>query len=189
MSAMINQDLNHVNDEFLTKKFANKYLTDARTLRIGNIVSFVGSSSITPNNTSKVLFSRQSINFCIEIPDISTYAGVCFQKLFITNAANILASKYFDAEVEILDNDVVIKKDHKNHGIHQRDGIASINKITNIGGTILIYLGFYNDAGPDSQPRAFSLNFDNITCNKFMDDVNASFYHLANNVFLNCAKI
>jgi len=125
----------------------------------------------------------------MEIPDISNYAGICFQKLFITNAANILALKYFDSDVDIIGDEIIVKHEHDNGGINQRDGIVSLNKVNNINGSILIYLGFYNDAGQESQPRSFSLKFDVDKCNQFMDDVNASFYHLANSIFLSSSKI
>lgn len=187
---MIIKDISLMNDEFLSKKFANKHLGDARTLRIGNIISFLAPVSfISDDDKNHHVVSAESINFCIEIPDISNYAGVCMQKLFLTNATNFLASKYIDSDVEIINNDVVVKQEHDNGGIHQRDGIVSLNRIRSVNGAVLIYLGYYNTAGPDSRPRSFSLDFDTDKCNKLMDDVNAIFYNLANNVFLNCAKI
>lgn len=184
---MIIQNITHISDTFFNKKFANKYLGDQRTLRIGNIGSCISPVQITLND--KIYIGDKAINFLIELPDISSYAGACFQKLFVTNAANILAVKYLKTDIEIINNDIIIKQEHDNGGIKQLDGIVSINYIKNLDGTILIYLGLYNNAGPSSQARSYSLNFDIQTCHKFMDEVNESFYHLANSIFLTTAKM
>ena len=175
-------------NEFFEKRFINKLLTDQRTLRIGGIVSFIAPAKIEAID-GKTYTSKQSINFCIEIPEISNYAGVCFQRLFVTNVANLLAVKYLKEPIEIQNNDVIIKKEHTNGGITQVDGVASLNLIRNINGAILIYMGLYNIAGEKSHPRSYSLNFELEKCSKFMDDVNANFYHLANGVFLQTAKM
>ena len=184
---MIQHNIEKYDDIFLNQKFANKYMGDQRTLRIGNIISFIAPVSVTIEN--KKYNSDESINFCLEIPEISNYAGVCFQRLFITNVANILAVKYFNEPFEIQNNDIIIKREHKNGGINQVDGVVSLNQIRNINGAILIYLGLYNHAGLNSQPRAYSLHLDEDVAIKIMDSVNENFYHLANGIFLSTAKM
>ena len=176
-----------MDDIVLQKRFANKELGDKRTLRIGNIISFLAPVQL--NVEGKEYQSDQSINFCCEIPEISNYAGVCFQRLFITNVANILAVKYYKADMEILNNDIIIKKEHQNGGIHQTDGVVSLNSISNVNGAILTYLGLYNNAGDKSHPRAFSLKLEEPVCMKFMDTINESFYTLVNSIFLKTAKM
>jgi hypothetical protein len=185
---MIIPSIEIMDNSLLQKRFANKYLTDARTIRIGNIISFLTPVNITLENGIEYK-SDESINFCLEIPDLSNYAGACFQRLFVTNVANILAVKYYTADIEITNSDIVIKKEHQNGGIHQMDGVVSLNSIRNINGAILIYLGLYNKAGKNSTPRAFSLNLTPDICKKFMDTVNESFYNLANSIFLTTAKM
>jgi hypothetical protein len=184
---MIISTIKEMNNGVLASRFANKQLGDARTIRIGNIISFISPVKLALED--KEYISDQSINFCLEIPDISNYAGVCFQRLFVTNVANILAVKYYKADIEILNNDIVVKKEHQNGGIHQTDGIVSLNSINNVNGAILIYLGLYNNAGEASTPRAFSLHLESDVCKKFMDNVNESFYNLANSIFLKTAKM
>lgn len=180
-------------EEFLNSRFANRYLGDQRTLRIGNILSFMSPLSLNDidddYNPIKIQAS-QAINFCIEIPEISNYAGACFQKLFITNTANILANNYFNNDrFEVKNNDIIISKEHNNGGIQQLNGLVSINQIKNTSGAILIYLGLYNKISKNSPPRAFPLNLDENTVGNFMDKVNESFYHLANAIFLKTAKM
>ena len=198
---MIIPNITVMDDRLLRCRFANQYLGDSRTIRIGNIISFISlvdlfddtQSRIKPLNepvrNARMTQSEEAINFCLELPELSNYAGVCFQRLFVTNVANILAVKYFKADMEIVNNDIIIKKEHKNGGINQVDGIVSINRISNVNGAILIYLGLHNKAGNMSPPRAFSLNLDRDICNKLMDSVNESFYNLANSIFLKTAKM
>lgn len=183
---MILKNIEKINEEFFKQRFANRLLGNTRTIRIGNIISFISPVDII---SEKWLKSDQSINFCLEIPDISNYAGVCFSELFITNVANILGTRYIKDQIEINNGEIIIKKEHAHAGIHQIDGVVSTNTIRSVNGAILIYLGLYNNAGDNATPRAYSLNFDIDTINKFMDDVNASFYNLANGIFLKTSKM
>lgn len=181
---MIIKNLNLIERPFFDQKQINKYLGDQRTLRIGNIISFTSQVDL---NTIR---ADEMINFYCEIPEISNYAGVCFQQLFITNIANILANKYFQAPIEIINNEIIIKKEHQNQGIHQVDGIASATMIKKINETIVIYVGLYNQIKHVvSLPRAFALNLPEDKYVKFMDDVNGNFYTLVNNIFLQTVKM
>jgi hypothetical protein len=180
---MIFKNISQLDESFFLVKQANKILSDARTLRIGNIVSI-----LCPVSLDKIR-SDQSINFYCEIPEISNYAGVCFQQLFLTNIANILATKYYPSNIEIVNNEIIIKKEHKHQGINQIDGVVSSTFLKRINETIIIYIGLYNFAGEKSVPRAFSLNFTEDVCKKVMDDINGNFYTLANNIFLQTSKI
>lgn len=182
---MIINTIKEYNNDLTNSRFANRILEDKRTLRIGNIVSFIGAI-----NTDVQLHVDEGINFLIEIPEISNYAGVCFQRLFITNVANTLANTCFpNDKFEVANDDIIIKKEHNNGGIHQVDGIVSLTQIKNVHGAIIIYLGLYNKAGKKSHPRAFSLNLSSDKYNTLMDNINESFYHLANSIFLNTAKM
>jgi len=180
---MIISSIKQYTDDLTNSRFANRILEDKRTLRIGNIISFVA-----PVNMQTC--ADECINFMIEIPEISNYAGACFQRLFVTNVANILANTCFpDEQFEVINNDIIIKKEHNNGGISQVDGVVSLNQIKNINGAILIYLGLYNKAGKNSPPRAYSLNLTADKYNPLMDAINESFYHLANSLFLTTAKM
>ncbi len=97
---MIINSIKIIDDTFFTTKFANRLLSDQRTLRIGNIVSMCCPVEIK----NPKIVSDGSINFCCEIPEISNYAGICFQQLFLTNIANLLATKYHPSPIEILNN-------------------------------------------------------------------------------------
>lgn len=177
-----------LDNDFFNQKFANRLLKDQRTLRIGNIISFISPVKMVINE--KVCESVQSLNFCLEIPEATNYAGVAIQQLFITNVANILSKKiYTDAPMEVMNTDIIVKKEHSHGGINQLDGVVSMNYIKNLNGTILIYLGLYNDAGESATPRAFSLQLEQELCYKFMDEVNGMFYNLVNNLFINTTKM
>lgn len=180
-------------EDFLKSRFINKYLGDQRTLRIGNIISFtspVNLNDIDDQHNIVKYKAQQAINFCIEIPEISNYAGACFQKLFIANTANIVANNYFkNDKFEVNNNDIVIQKEHKNGGIQQLNGVISINQIKNVNSAILIYLGIYNKLDSHSHPRAYPLKLDEVTIGNMMDKVNEGFYHLANAIFLKTAKM
>ena len=174
-------------DDFFCKKFAYKYLTEQRVIRLGNIISFLSPVQLTVDD--KIHISEQSINFCIEVPDIAIYSGVCLQKLFLTNVANILGNKYLNSEIELLNNDIIVKKEHKHQGINQLDGIVSLSTIKLVNNSILMYIGLYNIAGDQSIPRAFSLGFEEDKCNKIMDSINENFYYLVHNIFVTTSKI
>ncbi len=174
-------------DEFFCKKFANRFLTEKRIIRLGNIISFLSPVELTIDEKSYK--SDLSINFCIEIPDITVYSGVCFQKLFLTNVANILGNQFLNSPIELLNNDIVVKCEHKNQGINQLDGVVSLSNIKLVNNSILMYIGLYNIAGDNSSPRAFSLNFEVDKSSKIMDTVNENFYYLAHNIFVLTSKI
>jgi len=174
-----------ITEKFFTEKFANAFMTDQKTLRIGNIISFLGGFSFEKLKRQ----ADQAMNFCIEIPDISCYAGVCFQRLFLANVANILAANYIKEPIELRNDEIYIKKVHENGGISQVDGVLSFSYITKRHDTMMIYLGIYNNAGPNSHPRAFSLYFQPEVCYKVMDKINESFYYLANGIFLSTSRI
>ena len=183
---MILKNIDILNEKFFDQRFANRLLGNQKTLRIGNIISFASPVNI---QLDKRYQSDMSINFCLELPDISNYAGVCVSELFITNTASILGTRYIKDPIEIVNGEIVIKKEHTSAGIHQLDGVSSLTYVKGINGAVLIYLGLYNKAGSDAIPRAYSLNFDVDTVNKFMDDVNSSFYNLVNGIFLKTAKM
>jgi hypothetical protein len=82
---MIIKGIQSINKTFFETKNVNKNIGDQRTLRIGNIMSFI--SAVSTEN----IRADEMINFFCEIPEITNYAGVCFQQLFLTNIANLLA--------------------------------------------------------------------------------------------------
>lgn len=183
---MILKNIEIINEQFFDQKFANRLLSNQRTLRIGNIISFISPVDILIDKRYK---SDNSINFCVEIPEISNYAGACFAELFTMQVASILGSRYIKDPIEIINSDIIIKKEHNNAGITQLDGVVSLKYIKNINGAMLIYLGLYNNAGDEAIPKAYSLKLEDDVINKFMDDVNGGFYNLANGIFLQTSKM
>lgn len=184
---MIFNNILIINNEFFNNKFANKYLTDLRTLRIGNMVSSLCPINLTIEE--KKYQGDQVLNFCAEVPDISLYAGVCLQRLFISNIANIIQTSILDCEISVINDDIIVHKEHTNGGIVQKDGILNTNYITKVQDTVLFYVGLYNKSGSLSQPRSFSLNLEVEKCHKLMDKINESYYHMVNSIYLKTSKI
>ena len=72
---MIIPKIIRMDDSFLRNRFANQYLADARTLRIGNIISFVAPVELSESIRSvKPIIAEEAINFCLELPELSNYA-------------------------------------------------------------------------------------------------------------------
>ena len=155
-------------EKFLDDKFANAFMGDKRTLRIGNIISFLSPLKFDKQKKE----CEQAINFCIEIPEISNYAGACFQKLFITNVANILTVKHVKEPVEVRNDDIIIKKEHLGGGVSQIDGVLNFNYITKTKDNIMILLSLYNKLGDNSNVRSIALNLPDEMCYPLMDKIN-----------------
>lgn len=180
---MTQTTLEKYDQTFFNSRFANRIYGDTRTIRIGNVVSFLAPVDLPNLNATEVM------NFCAEIPDISIYAGACFQRLWITNMANILGSGYVQSPIEVINTDIVIKQEHTQCGIKQLDGIVSMTHLKAVSNAILIHVGLYNNAGETAPPRSFSLKFDNKKATEVMNAINENFYHLANTIFLATTKV
>jgi hypothetical protein len=171
----------------LKERFAYNSFGYSRTLAIGNIISFVGGLNYRVKD--KFIAADQCINFCLELPRYDHLSGVLFNRLFITNVAQILSTNYLKAPINVSQNELIIEKEHTNSGIVQNNGILSVNLFSYVSGSFLIYLGLYNKVGESSNPRSFSMNLNADDSKKLMEEVNHSFYFLSNDVFLNTCNV
>lgn len=184
---MIVDNINVFDGKFLKEKFIFNIFGYSRTLAIGNIVSFLGG--LDYREKDNFLKAEHCINFCIELPRYDSLSGVLFNRLFLTNVAQILSTNYLNVPIEVSQNKLIVNKDHEHRGIIQKNGIVSVNLLSQINDTFIIYLGLYNKCGEEAEPRAFSMNLSKDDCEKLMNEINESFYFLSNDVFLNTCYV
>lgn len=186
---MIVEDIHNFDGSYLKNRFAMKHFGYSRTLAIGNIISFNGSLSYRPDKSDSVVAAEDCVNFCLELPRYDTLSGVLFNRLFITNVAQILSTEYLNAPVQVSQNSLIVEKEHKNGGVIQKNGVVSVNLYSKVGDAFLIYLGLYNNSGESGHVRAFSMKLDKEQRTKLMEQVNQSFYFLSNDTFLSTCNV
>lgn len=184
-------DGSHLQDRFAYDHFKEK------TQRIGNIIAFRAPMKVEAEFmvdkedlvNSDFIYSDDAINLCIEIPDISLFAGVCFQRLYISTVANILASKYLNADIEVDGDDVWVHKEHTQGGVTQPKGKASVSIAKECNGAVLIHIGFNVEAGKKAPAFAYSTKLTDEQCNGFMMDCINCFYGMIQDIFVATTKI
>jgi len=183
---MIVDDITVFDGKQIQERFAFDMFGYGRTLAIGNIISFIGGLNYRENDN--FLCAEQCVNFCMELPKYDTTSGVLFNRLFLTNVAQIL-NETLDKPIDVSQNKLIVKAEHENRGIVQNDGIVSVNFMSQVNDAFLIYIGLYNKTGDESEARAFSMDLDTEECTKLMELVHGSFYFLANDIFLNTCHV
>lgn len=186
----------YYNGKILQNRFAYDVFKD-KVQRIGNIVAFRAPMKVEAEFmvdkedlvNSDFIYSNDAINFCIEIPDQNLFGGVCFQRLFNSNIASILASKYLKCDIEVDGDDIFIHKEFEQGGIVQQKGKASVSIAKCCNNAILIHTGINIIAGRQAPAFAFSTKLDDDQANAFMKDCIEMFYGMSQNVFIATAKI
>jgi len=180
----------------LQDRFAYEYFRD-KTMRVGNIIAFRAPMEVTEKYMvdkqdlidKDFIHSDDAINFCIEIPDISLFAGVCFQRLYCNMVGNILATKYLKANIEVDGDDIWVLKEHMQGGVVQPKGKASVSIAKSVNGAVLIHVGINVSAGKRAPAFAFSTNLTDEQCNMFMKDCIECFYSMIHDIFIATTKI
>ena len=170
--------------ELIFGKFAINSFGD-RHSRTGDIVSFVAPVDFT--KLKSAIKHDEVVNFCVEIPSISIFAGVCFQRLFLINVSTIL-SKYLDCNVEMDDGNIVVHKEFFNNLIYLKKGMVNINQRNQIGDTFLLYLGLVNKSKSVNNNETYLMNLEQPVVDKLIKDIEDSFYYLTRTLFLEAAK-
>lgn len=179
----------------LQDRFAYDFFKD-KTLRTGNIIAFRAPMEVTAKFmvdkedlvNSDFIYSEDAINFCIEIPDVSLFAGVCFQRLYCNMIGNILA-RYVNANVEIDGDDIFVIKEHNQGGVIQQKGKASVSIAKSCNGAVLIHTGINIKAGKRAPAFAFSTNLSDEQAEQFMRECVSAFYGMVNDIFIATSKI
>lgn len=184
---MIIEDYKLFDGKFLKERFAYNVFGYSRTLAIGNIISFVGT--LNYREKDKFTAADECINFCLELPNYNCTSGVLFNRLFLTNVAQIVSTNYLNCPVQVSQQNLIVEKEHENGGIVQKNGLLSVNMCSSFNNCFLIYLGLYNKSGESAPPRAFSMNLNLEKSKKLMEEVNQSFYFLSNDIFINTSNV
>lgn len=196
---MIVRNVELYNGSHLSSRFAYDHFKD-RVLRSGNIIAFRAPMEVEAEFmvdkedliNNDYIYSDDAINFCIEIPDIDLFGGVCFQRLFNSLVANILASKYVDCNLEVDGDDIKVADEYKT-----RDGIimppgtgkASVSIAKWCNNAVLIHTGINVRAGKRAPAYAYGTNMTDEQCEQFMQDVIEMFYGTIQDVFVATCKV
>ena len=185
---MIKTDIPICNNEIIENKFAYNIFKD-RILRNGNIISFISKVDIKTKKCT--LYADEAINFLWEIPDISPITAVCIQRLFNSIVGNVLSNpKFLNCKIEILEDKIIIHKEHKQGGVVQPYGQASLSNLHFINNTCIGYLGIYIKAGQLAPAFAFSTDLiDGNIKNQFMIDCMKEFYAMMQSIVIETSRI
>jgi hypothetical protein len=193
---MIIDDYKLYDGELLHSRFAYKHFKD-RTLPIGNIIAFRAPMTVEADGmidhedvlNDDYIYSDDAINFLWEIPNMCPMGAVAHQRLFNTQLANILSSKYIDAPIEMNGDDLIVHKEHTQHGIVQLKGKCSVSIVYSKDNVALGHTGINIKAGKKAPGFAYSTNLNNEQAIGFMTDVIDMFYGMNDDIFLATTKI
>ena len=193
---MIVNSIENYDGELLHNRFAYKFFRE-KTLPIGNIIAFrspmlveadgmIDSEDIIKN---EFIYSDDAINFLWEIPCLNdAFGAVAWQRLFNTNIANILSSKYIQAPIEVDGDDLIVHKDHDQGGVSQSKGKCSVSITYVRDGVSLGHTGINITAGDKAPDHAYSTGLDNMQAGQFMREVIDMFYQMNDDMFLATTK-
>lgn len=177
-------------------RFAYKYF-GKKTLPIGNIIAFrapmhVEASGMIDNEdliNNDYIYSDDSINFCWEIPNLCPIGAVAFQRLFNTQIANILSTKYLKKPIEVDGDDLIVHSEHNQHGIIQQKGKCSVSITYSKNNVAIGHTGINIVAGKKAPAFAFSTYLTDNNCQEFMRDIIDIFYDTCDSLFISTTKI
>jgi len=130
------------------------------------------------------------IHFLYEIPLIKeSFGAVSYQRLFNTNIANILSSKYLNAQIEVDGDDLMLTKEFTQGGVTQTKGKCSVSIVHVKNEATLGHTGINIHAGKRAPAFAFSTELSDIDARNFMGDVINSFYQINDDIFISSTKI
>jgi hypothetical protein len=193
---MILNDVKVYDGRLLHSRFAYKFFRE-RTLPIGNIIAFRSPMLVEAEgmiDTEDVLnndyiYSDDAINFLWEIPNLDPFGAVAWQRLFNTQLANILSTKYLNAPIEVNGDDLIVHKEHTQGGITQPKGKCSVSITYSSNNVALGHTGINIVAGKKAPAFAYSTNLTNEQAVEFMKQVVELFYKLNDDIFIATSKV
>jgi len=192
---MIVEDIKTYDGAILHNRFAYSYFRN-KTLPIGNIIAFRSPMLVEADGMidhedvlkNEFIYSDDAINFLWEIPGLESFGAIAYQRLFNTQLANIL-HKYIQAPIEMNGDDIIVHKEHEQHGIVQPKGKCSVS-ITHVkSGAALGHTGINIKAGRRAPAHAYSTNLNDQQAEQFMREVIDMFYGLNDDIFIATTKI
>lgn len=193
---MIIKDIKVYDGKLLHSRFAYRFFKE-RTLPIGNIIAFrapmkvevegmIDSEDVLNND---FIYSDDAINFLWEIPYLDAFGAVAWQRLFNTQIANILSTKYLKAPIEVDGDDLIVHKEHTQGGIAQPKGKCSVSITYTKNGTALGHTGINIFAGKKAPAFAYSTNLTDEDAELFMKEIVEVFYKLNDDIFIATSKV
>ena len=193
---MIIKDIKVYDGKLLHSRFAYRFFKE-RTLPIGNIIAFrapmkvevegmIDSEDVLNND---FIYSDDAINFLWEIPYLDAFGAVAWQRLFNTQIANILSTKYLKAPIEVDGDDLIVHKEHTQGGITQPKGKCSVSITYTKNGTALGHTGINISAGKKAPAFAYSTNLTDEDAESFMKESVELFYRLNDDIFIATSKV
>lgn len=192
---MIIDDIEVYDGNLLHNRFAYRYFRN-KVLPIGNILAFRAPMLVEADGMideedvlkNEFIYSDDAINFLWEIPGLEAFGAVAYQRLFNTQLANIL-HKYIKAPIEMDGDDIIVHKEHEQHGIVQPKGKCSVSITHNKNFAALGHTGINIKAGRRAPAHAYSTGLSDEDANSFMRDVVDMFYGLNDDMFIATTKI
>lgn len=177
--------------ELIHQRFAYEYLRDLVSPS-GDCLVFQGGMDVSVDNMidledvldNDTIHSDDAINIVWEIPGLTPFGAVCFQRLFNTQIADYLnALGIFDVTF-IMDGDDILARNEDNEG-----GKLSVS-ITHVqNGVALGHTGLNITAGEEAPDFAWSLNITDRQASIIMGDIDDMFYSLVNGMFVATTKV
>jgi hypothetical protein len=147
---------------FNEKKFGYALLREQMS-PFGNIISFKDKITIGP------LHFKDSLIFCIELPNVNMYGAVCFQRLFSTLLGSLL-SELVRKEVFVNEGCIFIEE--------KQSSISLINSVKSSG---LVHIIFPCE---NSKSEFYSLSCTDFELEDFQKKSIDSFHQLTRSIFL-----
>ena len=193
---MILTDIEVYDGTIIHHRFAYKYFRD-KTLPIGNILAFrspmnvevEGMIDLEDTLQDDYIYSDDAVNFVWEIPGLDALGAVAWQRLFNTNLANILSTELIKAPIEVDGDDLIVHKEHNQHGIIQSKGKCSVSITYTRDGAALGHTAINVVAGKRAPGFAYSTNLTDDQCEQFMRAAIDLFYHMNDDMFIATTKI
>jgi hypothetical protein len=182
--------------EILHRRFAYRYFKN-RTLPQGNIIAFRAPARVEVEGmidledviNNDFIYSQDMIHFLYEVPILDNrFGAVAFQRLFNTQCAHILSTKYVNAPIEMSGDDMMVHKEFIQREVKQNRGKASVSIVHVKDGVTLGHTGINNIAGDKAPVFAFSCNLTDEQINNFINDVITMFYVLVEDIFIATTK-
>lgn len=171
----------------LHSRFAYKFFRkDVNPL--GDIVAFDAPMRVTDALVDledalaqDFIYSKNAVNFIMELPNVDLYGAICFQRLFNTFLGSLL-SQITGKEVFVDGDDIMV-----NDGDDTKK--ASVSIAHNVLGASLIHTGINIDAGPEAPDFAYSTGLSGDHKNKFIGTALNTFRQMTRDIFVATTKV
>tara|TARA_R110000751_G_scaffold298554_1_gene408634 strand:- start:197 stop:667 length:471 start_codon:yes stop_codon:yes gene_type:complete len=135
------------------------------------------------------IYSDSAINFVWEIPGLNSFGAVAWQRLFNTQIANILSTRYLNAPIEVDGDDLMVHKEFEQHGIIQSKGKCSVSITYSKDNVAIGHTAINIVAGKKAPAFAYSTHLDEDQQQGFMKDVIDTFYAMNDDMFIATTKL